>query len=165
MQNSSSMPIVLQMIDTLDYGGVARKTLHYFDVNGDELNVIDGIGSSSGLVTNFDWDVYPTGKGYLWCAYLDEIEPSAYGSCVVGLAELKLDISLYPNPVQNQLYIELENTSTFDCKVYDLSGRLVYDKNNLSSGSSISTLDWKRGVYQIVIRTEQGLSVQKVIKE
>jgi len=70
----------------------------------------------------------------------------------------QIELNLYPNPVQENLNVELISTNDFEGKVniyvYDLTGRVVYqstlnDKELASQNNilSLSTQNWSSGGY------------------
>jgi hypothetical protein len=75
-------------------------------------------------------------------------------------------LTLYPNPVNNLLnIIGLENNSAIN--IYDLTGKLVISKNNLTSTTnSISTESLKAGVYFVSVSSDNTpTKTIKIIKE
>lgn len=65
------------------------------------------------------------------------------------------DVSVFPNPVVNELFIDASKLSgSFVAKVYDQSGRLVTSRE-LSSRISISTVSMSCGTYILVLEDKQ----------
>jgi len=82
----------------------------------------------------------------------------------IGNITLKNQIKLYPNPVQNILY--LENNSGYainTLKVYDVLGRLVLQKNKQIKQLDISSL--ASGLLFVHMDTDGGVLIKKVLKE
>ncbi|MCL2327760.1 MAG: T9SS type A sorting domain-containing protein [Bacteroidetes bacterium] len=69
---------------------------------------------------------------------------------------------VYPNPVDNILYIE--TTGTVEVIVTDARGSFMCRTIIVDNGS-IATNDWKRGVYFVTLKTETGNIVHKVVKK
>lgn len=70
--------------------------------------------------------------------------------------------SLWPNPVKNTLNINSLNESNYSLKIYDLLGKLIYEKENVNTSIDVSS--FKSGLYLIKIKAENGETSQKFIK-
>lgn len=70
--------------------------------------------------------------------------------------------SLWPNPVQSILNINSLQDSGYNVKIYDLLGRLIYEKENVSNSIDVSS--FISGLYLIKIKAESGETSQKFIK-
>ena len=71
-----------------------------------------------------------------------------------------INISIYPNPVNDKLFIQ----GLFDVSkvtIYDVLGKLVLSKTNTSE---IDVTNLKKGIYTIKIVAEQKETIQKFIK-
>ena len=79
----------------------------------------------------------------------------------LGLAETKTElIGLYPNPAQNK--IQFSGASVSEVLMYDLAGKLVLEaKNILNNEVSVNTI--QTGIYQVVLKTENSISTQKLV--
>ncbi len=56
---------------------------------------------------------------------------------------------VYPNPVTTHFAIASELTTPFDLTIYDVTGRLVFSKVNLTANTLVKTENWPQGVYII----------------
>jgi len=78
-------------------------------------------------------------------------------------------IKLYPNPVRDQLKIEfnLNGLTQLHVLIYDISGKLLIDKNKLSSGSLLDLSIYPHGIFIIKTYNRNGklLSSEKIIKQ
>jgi hypothetical protein len=73
-------------------------------------------------------------------------------------------ISIYPNPVTHFLNIQA-NEPMRGVKIFDASGKLIYD---LKQKSDTINTDWSKfsnGIYLVVIYDENGFATKKVIKQ
>jgi hypothetical protein len=83
---------------------------------------------------------------------------------VLDVAEKdKLNITVYPNPVSETLFIASEGISIEKKTVYSLHGKLVFSENSASKTIDVSNLS--NGLYFIEISSSEGKSVQKFIKQ
>ena len=75
------------------------------------------------------------------------------------------NISIYPNPVQDRLYIEAE-TEVEEVVVYDIYGRHQVAKTPSHQGNLVVDLsNLKAGIYFVKINTEKGNIVKRIIKQ
>ena len=81
-----------------------------------------------------------------------------------GIDDLSgIGISIYPNPVQNQLFIKQEKPKNIDIKLIDHTGRAVL---SLQSGQQLIPVqldNFASGIYQILITRPDRLYLQKII--
>jgi hypothetical protein len=80
--------------------------------------------------------------------------------------ETSNNVTVYPNPVNDMLYIETE-TEVEEVVVYDIYGR-VQNLRNLETQklrNSIDLSELKSGIYFVKINTEKGNIVKRIIKD
>ncbi len=74
-------------------------------------------------------------------------------------------VQIYPNPVNDRLYIEAE-TEIEEVMVYDIYGRHQVTETPSHQGNlSIDLSDLKSGIYFVKINTEKGNIVKRIIKD
>lgn len=72
------------------------------------------------------------------------------------------NIQIYPNPSDGNINLEMNDIMDFTVFIYDLTGKLVYKKNNPAGNHSVSytsiplKLDLNPGVYHLLIQTVKG---------
>lgn len=62
-------------------------------------------------------------------------------------------VSVYPVPAQQEVFFSNQGADSFDCYVYDMSGRMVLSRQSLGSGSapmSIAALPAGQYVYKLL---------------
>ena len=81
-------------------------------------------------------------------------------------------LNVYPNPTGDVLNIELSGMTTNNNRlaVYDAQGKCVFEKmipkhDAYQQTESISLAEWPRGIYQVILQTENGNTVSKVIRQ
>lgn len=79
-------------------------------------------------------------------------------------------VTLFPNPVESSLNINLESVPEMNCKFifYDISGKQVKEVEHLSAKViSIDTNDLQNGVYFLTILNDKGIvqKTEKIIKK
>jgi len=80
--------------------------------------------------------------------------------------DLKTQVSIYPNPVNDQLNIDIYSMEKLPEKisVTDVSGRLVYQTTQLSSHQQIDVTTLENGMYFVTISSMNYKAVFKFIK-
>lgn len=72
--------------------------------------------------------------------------------------------SFYPNPVENILLVELNNSANAMINLYDLSGRNVLAYRTSTEIFSMDLSNLVSGIYIIEVQTEKGISRKKIVK-
>lgn len=87
-----------------------------------------------------------------------------YFQGVAGLQEAtEPRMRIFPNPVDDQLTINSEVVG--ELSVYALTGTLVYQTStNLHGPAVIDTRSWKPGIYQVVLKGQNFVYTEKIIK-
>jgi hypothetical protein len=75
-----------------------------------------------------------------------------------------LSLQVYPNPVQDILFIQFEGNYRMQGKILDLQGRIVRSLGNVQNGQNIDVSEFLAGVYLLKIVVENQVFTQKFIK-
>ncbi len=92
------------------------------------------------------------------------------GDCMsVGIEEELLEsIEIYPNPVNQNLFITSPTVKMTHIRLVNLTGQVLsqqaFDKTNATNQAKIAMQDLMPGIYWVLIQTEYGLRQEKVIK-
>jgi len=108
------------------------------------------------------------GNHTIYCSN-STVEPSCESATrsafinTIDTVEKTENIVLYPNPVEDVLYIQSSNDIvTFD--VYDITGKLLVHKENIEN-NSVSLAQFDRGIYFVKAITSKGNSLtEKIVK-
>jgi lysyl endopeptidase len=98
------------------------------------------------------------------------LDGSANPCSAAGINEEELlnAISIFPNPVNDQLTIDLSTlkNESVSIYIYDMTGKLLKSIYNQSGNLvNVNTASFAKGMYQVVFKTATTESVQKVIKQ
>ena len=74
-------------------------------------------------------------------------------------------ISVYPNPSKDVFYVKLNNSTPFDLRVTDITGKIVYTKKQINSGTPfpLQMEAYSSGVYFLQIEANNQLTTRKLI--
>jgi hypothetical protein len=95
----------------------------------------------------------------------DVMQPYVMTLSTMGIDETSAGFNIYPNPVQDKLYIETE-AEIEEVVVYDVYGRVQNLRNSETQKlrNSIDVSNLNSGVYFVKIKTEEGNIVKRIIK-
>ncbi len=79
----------------------------------------------------------------------------------VGINELRIEASLFPNPTDDILTIELENESDFSIDVYNLEGRFIHHQSTISGSINLDVTNLKSGLYILQIQADSRVISKK----
>lgn len=112
------------------------------------------------------WDCSPESLVYAACRIngqyqfyqLEFVEPwqQAEQSLGTGVEE-GIQLNMYPNPVRDQLTIELGNTQTETIIIYDISGRVLFEQQVQNAVTRIDVQDWSPGMYVVSMHLKHAI--------
>ena len=75
-------------------------------------------------------------------------------------------INLYPNPTSGKFSIDLENDSgLIELSIRDIYGRLGYSENVQNKNRINIELNQDAGIYFLMLKSAEGILVQKIVKQ
>ncbi len=74
-----------------------------------------------------------------------------------------IDLSIYPNPVKDVLYLKVENVKIENIELFNILGKSV--KNIQLKNTTIDVSAVNSGMYILQIKTEKGITTKRIIKE
>ena len=90
---------------------------------------------------------------------LDDIRVTGEGAASINEVNAA-KVALYPNPTNGKLYISAEGIQ--EINVIDVNGRVVMNKRNTTT---VDMTNLSQGVYFVQVITNNGVSVQKVVRK
>ena len=90
---------------------------------------------------------------------------SCYQVSVVGINNLfqKNNIRIYPNPALISIYIDDLNNYLF--QITDIVGQVIIQQKCNNNHENIDISQLQNGIYFIKVQTENGMIINKIIKE
>ena len=84
---------------------------------------------------------------------------------ILGFEDLnKLGVSVYPNPVENTLHIDVQKVKAESLKIYDVRGDMIYQSDEVVP-NEINLSDVKKGIYIVNIITKNQIINFRVKKK
>ena len=75
------------------------------------------------------------------------------------------EVTVFPNPVRDELKIETSLDSLKTLKLYDISGKLTLTKESTSKSIKIDTRTLSNGVYFLTLKMLNKSGTYKIVKE
>lgn len=126
--------------------------------NGKVWNTIGTVSAhfESATIQNYHFtDLHPEiGSGLYRLKMIDMDNTFSYSRIQEVKGEKILDISVYPNPVSDELIVSSNLSSISEIKLIDLKGSHVYPASLV--GKSIPVKKYPDGIYLLVIRYKSG---------
>jgi hypothetical protein len=72
-------------------------------------------------------------------------------------------INVYPNPVAENLNIDLGNITKADISVLDLTGKVVSFSKQVSGAANLNVANLKPGTYMLRIKTSEGVATKRFV--
>ncbi|MGB0888087.1 MAG: T9SS type A sorting domain-containing protein [Vicingaceae bacterium] len=73
-------------------------------------------------------------------------------------------IKIYPNPVQNKLFFELDNEEVLQLEIIDFSGKLILSKKDYTK-KNVDVSSLSQGIYVLRISTQNGITTNRFVKQ
>ena len=80
-----------------------------------------------------------------------------------GLAEINTSLCIYPNPVENQFFINV-NEEISEVAVYNMTGAMVYVTNEVN-GNVVNVAELVNGTYIVKVKTVNADYVSRFVKK
>jgi Leucine-rich repeat (LRR) protein len=154
-------------------------------VNTINNNITQSAGTlqTSAAVTNYQWINCTTGTAIVG-ANTQTFNPTQSGSYAVvvdfgtcqdtsacfyfspvGINEINAsNISIQPNPFNNELKVMLDKNYEGVIEIYTTIGALITSEKLQSRNVTLNTSNWNPGVYILKVATNAGVVVKKVVK-
>jgi hypothetical protein len=140
-----------------------------------KIVLADGFGNTIDSVEYFDaspWPAAADGTGSYLQLISTEMDNNLASSWMTSsnnsLATASFNetatIAIYPNPVTHFLNIHSDKLLS-GIKIFDVSGKLIYDLKQKSKTINMDWREYSNGVYFISIYDDNGFVTKKVIKE
>lgn len=135
------MPFIIDIEDEYVQADSGYITLAAFNP---DMGTVGPKGNSVLLVDNLEWTT---------------------GVTVIHESAFAESFTLYPNPVTNELWINMRNPIANNAilHIYDASGKLVYSDNQLQNGVPVSTEHFLSGLYMIEVIQGNNTEIQKLV--
>ena len=84
---------------------------------------------------------------------------------IVGMAEFSTDIRYYPNPVHNQLTLELPFDENHEIVITSIEGKTLTHVHSANGTVQVDASEWPSGVVLVTVKNDQTFAEFKVVIE
>ena len=182
--NKSIRKYIIDSVNTIQISGkkLKRQYLHNIDLDPDlheyyryifrDGEIIERIGFNGFMFgTNYAWQEDDFGP-YLKCYHDNDIFYKEYSEAncdgLYGINEaIESEVlKLYPNPVNDELFLNYTGTKPYNIEIINSFGIKMMEQNNLSSASnSFNVKSLQPGIYLLVIKNDKTSLVKKFLKQ
>ena len=170
LPNSSLSPygyLILWADEKSNQGGL--HTNFRLSNNGEKIVVSNSLGQIMDSVTfpmqstNIAYARIPNGSG----SFYYKTPSFNYNNNFASVSKIDdLKFECYPNPFMNQLNISLNNSDKSSISICDIHGKIIKSVKVGSYKKDIifSTFSLKKGMYFVILKNNETISTQKIIK-
>jgi hypothetical protein len=143
-----------------------------WNYNGQALKVYKVAGTANGDNTFnlLNWQSGNGGNWEVWSVNAGTFNSTTSSaiSCALSVRAIQTvsSMNIYPNPANEFIVIENDNSQIQQIRISDVSGRVLIDKSVMQERqATIDVSNLQCGYYIIEIHTEKGISIAKLMKE
>lgn len=166
-------PLVVTKVDSILILGIYHRTIGFISCptsyfgSSDTLQLIEGIGSNSGLFSSYNICNYYVRASRLYCHRQNGqiVFSDTYGNCnlISSIENAVIDkstISVSPNPAHNFVKVKSDGNIK-GISIYDIAGKQLSFIENPGQSSSLDVSGFQSGIYLIRFQLEDGKIVAK----
>lgn len=132
-------------------------------LNRFENNIWTQYFSWNGIVGNYIKKMDVDNDGNPWIVTTNGVTKVILASEINN--ENSNELSVYPNPVCDELIISLpDKENTYKISVYDITGKIVFDKIDLLENSNINFSSLQSGIYTVKAMSNDKCLSAKIVK-
>jgi hypothetical protein len=118
------------------------------------LSSLGQVDSLSFSLSSSDVGIFGMNTPAYFC--IDNISTESTNTTAVKYSLLNADVSIYPNPARNILFINHSNSEPVDIKIVDLSGKIWNAQHLPQQNTSIDISSLTNGIYLLEAMMEKG---------
>ncbi|MBO9631789.1 MAG: T9SS type A sorting domain-containing protein [Chitinophagaceae bacterium] len=138
-------------------------------LNFQKIGWVEGHGTTSQLQQySFNDKAPAAGRNFYRLRQVDIDNNSKLSEILLVSTKQTLKLNIAPNPVDNILYVEMDEKSISSLKIVDIQGRIMWksDGQRLSSVTAIPVQQLQKGIYLLELTDDQGKKqLQKFLKK
>ena len=162
MNTKKNNRLIMQFMELKPLNVFGRYSIglnHSARTEDTEEDAIDGFAGITAYHSNWEWLMPVVGEITMYrdqydSEKLDELKNALFNN-----------VSVYPNPNQKLVIIDLGNLKKVSIKVFRVSGQLIYHKDNITASIYQFELNEAPGVYLIEVSTQGVKQQYKLVKK
>ncbi|WP_299114840.1 BspA family leucine-rich repeat surface protein [uncultured Winogradskyella sp.] len=136
--------------DSILIGWASQNLQTNVELHALNINYCSGAAARQNIINNFNWSIYDA-----------SVDPS----CRVQNSIKKNNVTVYPNPAENEISLSVEKTKIKTIEISNIYGNTIRRVKGLDASKyTLNVQDYARGFYFIKITTSDGkVQVKNVI--
>jgi len=172
--STKSTPFWQAMLDNDNYDWTPTYPVNLLYCNSDDLvNPLNTLDAFDAMTANGVTNIEKEDLGnynHLDCVvpavsatidYFQDLRTDCKDPSGLNRLEISYNLNAYPNPVINELHIELENAGSGTIQLFSLEGKLIFS-GNMNNTYSISTQQYKSGIYILKVTTATQILMKQI---
>lgn len=148
-------------VDTLNSGfkidNDIQREYKWF-TNGEKEPILQ-INTQAGILNQFQNFEFVT-KIF----YRDSVRFPPIPTGIVNAANDEIQFQVFPNPATNNfIVLSPTNNAEQSLQITDISGRIIFKKQNLEASENIDASGWSRGIYFVTVRSGNKQTLRKLV--
>ncbi len=111
--------------------------------------------------TTVEWTITDNANNSATCSFDIQVDAAVNGI----EALLQNGISIYPNPTNGKLNFEFTKDIFQKISLFDITGKTIIEKTEVSQNTSIDLSGFETGIYIIKLQTDNKILTTKIMKE
>ena len=138
--------------------------LEYSD-DGYNWKLYEIVEASSNSNSVINYSIKNPNYKYYRIKMVDKDDSFEYSDIIINncIEYPEFNISVYPNPVIDYIYIDIDLKSNYNLIIYDASSKVVFNKQIIED-SKIDMIDFSSGLYMMLISDGQISKIHKITK-
>jgi hypothetical protein len=75
------------------------------------------------------------------------------------------EVQIYPNPVKDEITIQLNRVQPFRIEITNLHGKMMYQSNETGISQKVNLLSFSSGIYFVSVKSKDIAVTHKVLKQ
>ena len=93
-----------------------------------------------------------------------EVATATY-DITTGISDMKQNVSIYPNPTDGNVTLDLSGLNARTVELFSVNGQLLYSVVPTENVMTMSLSDYAAGVYFVRIHSDKAVTTQKIVKK
>lgn len=144
-----------------------------FAVSFSKLGITQGVMKTIGFGIAFGelQNPYNPSSIWSWPANSNYMNPNSWADLIFFDSSTNIneqeknDISIFPNPATDKIFIEPSDYKNTTIEIANINGQIIKIINYSKEGGSIDIGELISGVYIIKVRNERGIVIKKIVKQ
>jgi hypothetical protein len=94
-----------------------------------------------------------------------EMASATYTITTVGIHDMQQQVSIYPNPTNGNVTLDLSGLNAKTVELFSVSGQMLYSMVPTDETMTLSLSEYAEGIYFVRIHSDNAVTTQKIVKK